>query len=113
MYNKCEKYLIRSAFQNYLPDEVLWRKKEAFSDGVSNEDRSWYKIIQESLSGKIFSAVLFHNIPTTKEQYYYRSIFDKKYPNQYKVVPYFWMPKYVSTTDPSARSIKLLEPNNT
>ena len=49
---KCEKYLLRSAFKdmNLLPKEVLWRTKEAFSDGVSKQTRSWYKIIQEYAS---------------------------------------------------------------
>ena len=97
--------IVYSNNKDLLPLDIIYRRKEAFSDGVSGEDRSWYKIIQESLSDKVFSAVLFHNIPTTKEQYYYRTIFDKEYPDKSKVIPYFWMPKYVNTTDPSARSI--------
>ena len=48
---QCEKYLIRKAIQDYapslLPSEVLWRTKEAFSDGVSSQQRSWFEIIQE------------------------------------------------------------------
>ena len=48
---QCEKYLIRKAVQDYepslLPSEVLWRTKEAFSDGVSSQQRSWFEIIQE------------------------------------------------------------------
>jgi asparagine synthase (glutamine-hydrolysing) len=55
--NRCEKYLLRKAFsieyfqtdegKPLLPDCILWRKKEAFSDGVSNMSRSLYEIIQE------------------------------------------------------------------
>ena len=51
---QCEKYLIRKAIEDYapslLPSEVLWRTKEAFSDGVSSQQRSWYQIIQESVN---------------------------------------------------------------
>jgi asparagine synthase (glutamine-hydrolysing) len=48
--NKQEKYLFRKAFdKNYLPYEILWRKKEAFSDGVSKKSRSWFEIIAEKV----------------------------------------------------------------
>ena len=54
-YQRIEKYLLRKAFDGIglLPDEVLWRPKEAFSDGVSNKGRSWHKIIQEYVDSKI------------------------------------------------------------
>ncbi len=46
-----EKHLIRSAFAkfepNLLPHTILWRKKEAFSDGVSGQHKSWFEIIQD------------------------------------------------------------------
>jgi asparagine synthase (glutamine-hydrolysing) len=45
----------------------------------------------------------------TKEQQYYRSIFDRFYPNAENVVPYLWMPKYVESNDPSARSLKIYD----
>ena len=52
IFGNCEKYLIRKAFEIYCPDllpkEVLWRKKEAFSDGVSSQKKAWYQIIQEN-----------------------------------------------------------------
>ena len=51
---RVEKLLLRQAFDSYepelLPTEILWRKKEAFSDGVSGNDGSWYKIITETIS---------------------------------------------------------------
>ena len=106
-----EKYLLRRAFDNgeYLPDDVLWRKKEAFSDGVSSLDKSWYQIIQE----KIVVPENWQNNkytylpPTTKEMYYYRSIFESYYPLQ-KPIPYFWMPKWSpEATDPSARTLSV------
>ena len=42
-----EKYLLRKAFDGELSDSLLWRRKEAFSDGVSGMKRSWFQIIQE------------------------------------------------------------------
>ena len=48
---QCEKYLLRKAFsgKNLLPDEVLWRTKEAFSDGVSSQKKSWFKLLMKKL----------------------------------------------------------------
>ncbi len=106
---KQEKFMFRTAFAAYglLPQEVLFRKKEAFSDGVSKHSRSWYQIIQEHVSSLDInvSRVYEHNQPTTREQHYYRSIFEKHYPKCARVIPYFWMPKYVAATDASARTL--------
>lgn len=106
---KQEKYLFRSAFSSYglLPKEVLFRKKEAFSDGVSKHTRSWYQIIKEHVNTLNVdeSRVYKENQPTTREQHYYRAIFEKYYPNCAHVIPYFWMPKYVAATDASARTL--------
>ena len=125
-WNKCEKYLLRYSFSlvNYnlngqpkqiLPDEILWRKKEAFSDGVSSQGRSLYKIIDEHINYQIqldlnnytISLDTNHNIPKTREQIYYRQLFDKYYPNLSHIVPYFWMPKYIEASDPSARTLSI------
>lgn len=101
-----EKKLLRDAFIEYLPTSVLYRKKEAFSDGVSSESRSWYKIIEEHVNGlKIKSINVSHNVPVTKEQEYYRYIYETEYPNTSHIIPYFWMPKWSDTTDPSARTL--------
>ena len=55
--NNCEKYLIRKTFDllepELLPNEVLWRTKEAFSDGVSSLNKSWFEIIQEKINNKM------------------------------------------------------------
>lgn len=124
--NQCEKYLLRKAFENdnILPQEVLWRTKEAFSDGVSKQTRSWHTIIKE-YSRKIFSVpdglnesvfvekhVKLMNIkdgitPKTLEQLHYRMVYDKYYKNQYNVIPCFWMPRYVKATDASARTLDI------
>jgi asparagine synthase (glutamine-hydrolysing) len=109
---KPEKYVIREIIEkfdkNLLPQEVLFRKKEAFSDGVSGLKKSWYEIIQDSLSDKNIGKKLYiHNNPETKEQQYYRDIFESIYPNCSTVIPYFWMPKYVKAKDASARTLSL------
>jgi asparagine synthase (glutamine-hydrolysing) len=122
---QCEKYLLRSAFSeaNYsnligralLPDCVLWRTKEAFSDGVSKTTRSLYEIIQESTvlqsSSPIKNNVFQHNPPNTDEKYYYRNIFEKHYHGLENVVPYFWMPRYVEAKDASARTLTIYNIN--
>ena len=119
-FNKCEKFILRNSFnkiyfsnnegKQILPDEVLWRKKEAFSDGVSMLNRSLYQILQEHSSqqlklteGKDFPV----NIET--EKYYYKKLFDSYYPNCENIIPYFWMPKYTNATDPSARTLTFYE----
>lgn len=110
---KQEKYLFRKAFdRDYLPDSVLWRKKEEFSDGVSSKERSWYKIIEEFVSKqksiKYDNTIEYtHNTPETMEQLYYRTIYDTVYKNQSHLIPYFWMPKYVDAEDCSARSLSI------
>ena len=112
-----EKYLFRKAFdRNYLPKEVLWRRKEAFSDGVSSQKRSWYKIIEEKVAKQTdivydLNTIYTHNSPQTLEQLYYRTIFEQYYPNQSHLIPYFWMPKYIDATDSSARTLSLYETN--
>jgi asparagine synthase (glutamine-hydrolysing) len=118
-FNKCEKYLLRESFQkenfqNYnesciLPHEILYRKKEAFSDGVSSQGRSLYQILQEKIAEKLNNDILDENnkykANIDTEKYYYKKIFDEYYPNCSHILPYFWMPKYTNATDPSARTL--------
>ena len=109
-----EKYFLRLAFDDNktLPDDVLWRKKEAFSDGVSSLEKSWYEIIQEKVSSLVSedwearAKKYTHLPPTTPEQYYYRTIFEQYYSDKSNIIPYFWMPKWCpDATDPSARTL--------
>jgi asparagine synthase (glutamine-hydrolysing) len=115
-----EKYLLRSAFSEdlfsnsqgnpLLPKEVLWRRKEAFSDGVSQNTRSLYEILQgyaTSLQSNLMHIEYEHNPPITMEQHWYRTLFTDNFGNLGHVIPYFWMPKYVEATDASARTLKL------
>lgn len=119
---KMEKYLIREAFNDgtYLPKEILFRKKEAFSDGVSSIKRSWYEIIDEKVVKAFQDQEITDNWeelleeyknkinpPKTKEQLYYRVLFDIYYPNCEKVIPYYWMPKFVAAKDASARTLDI------
>jgi len=118
-YQKCEKYILRNAFvyENFknfkheplLPDSILWRKKEAFSDGVSSVGRSLYKILQEFIVIELKNnndygiTNIETNIETEKQ--YYKKIFDTRFPNCDTIVPYYWMPKYTDASDPSARTL--------
>ena len=108
-----EKYLFRKAFdKEYIPNDILWRRKEAFSDGVSSKDRSWYKIIEENVEKQTtinydLNKVYTHNPPETLEQLYYRTIFETHYPGQEMNIPYFWMPKYINASDSSARTLDI------
>ena len=115
---KQEKSLFRKAFdKEYLPKEVLWRRKEAFSDGVSSETRSWHKIIEEKVQTQKhivydMNVTFDHNKPKTMEQLYYRSIYEQFYPNLGYLIPYFWMPKYVNAKDCSARVLSIYNKDN-
>ena len=112
-----EKWLLRKSFDidNYLPLEVLWRKKEAFSDGVSSQQRSWFQVIQEMVEPLYTdydfkdTTVKYHLKPLTKEALHYRRIFNKYFnPYAAHVIPYYWLPKWSGNiTDPSARVLNV------
>jgi asparagine synthase (glutamine-hydrolysing) len=110
---QCTKYLLRKSFSGsnqILPDEILWRRKEAFSDGVSKMEKSLYQIIQESdaVSNTLLEKDnIGINIPLEKEKKYYKNIFMSLYPNS-NIISHYWMPKYTdpSITDASARMLK-------
>lgn len=112
-YDGVEKYILRKAFdtpeQPYLPAEVLWRQKEQFSDGVGY---NWIDQLIEYASSKVTdeqleeAAQLFpYNTPTTKEAYYYRTIFHKYYPQVSAAQTVRkWIPKWQENQDPSGRA---------
>jgi len=119
-----EKFLIRNSFtyanfedvygKQILPDEILWRKKEAFSDGVSSKGRSLYVILQEFISTSLKlenyyeeNVIDKYPISIETEKLYYKNLFDSYYPYCDNIVPYFWMPLYSNATDPSARTLDL------
>jgi asparagine synthase (glutamine-hydrolysing) len=119
-----EKWILRRAFDDgiTLPHQVLWRRKEAFSDGVSSQEKSWYQEIQERVIPLMpenwyekAQRQYQHLPPQTPEQYYYRYLFEAEFsrtPSQ-TCVPYFWMPKWSpGVTDPSARTLAVYNDNS-
>jgi asparagine synthase (glutamine-hydrolysing) len=114
--SQIEKYLLRTAFSSInflnemdkqiLPDEILWRKKEAFSDGL-NKEKSLSSIVESGINQLpilIKDQILLSSGDTLEKQYY-KYLFDIYYPNVNSIVPYFWMPKYIKATDPSAKTL--------
>lgn len=112
-YDGIEKYILRKAFDTpenpYLPGEILWRQKEQFSDGVGY---NWVdelikycaeQVSDEQLAGA--AAEFPYNTPTTKEAYFYRSIFHKYYPQVSAAQTVRkWIPKWQDNQDPSGRA---------
>ena len=113
--DNCEKYLLRKSFSSdfflnlegkpLLPDDVLWRSKEAFSDGVSSKTMSLFEILQDKICYHLSSDAFPPNIET--EKFYYKGIFNEYFPNCENIIPDYWMPKYTISTsnDPSARTL--------
>lgn len=106
------KYLLRHAFEgDYLPHDILYREKAAFSDAVGHSMVDYLKSYAESFySDGEFEEKrqkYTHATPFTKESLLYREIFEKYYPGQSEMVVDFWMPnkswKGCDVNDPSAR----------
>ena len=118
-----EKKVLREAFDGWLPDEILWRQKEQFSDGVGY---SWIDALRDYAEKKVSdekfaeAAVRFPvNTPMTKEAYLYREIFEDlfKLPSAVQTVPYgksvacstpaaiAWDKKFAELADPSGRAV--------
>lgn len=111
VYNK-GKYLLRHAFEgDYLPHDILYREKAAFSDAVGHS-MVWYL---KDKAEKFYTDKEFeekrkkytHAVPFTKESLLYREIFEKYYPGQSDMIVDFWMPNKdwegCDVDDPSAR----------
>lgn len=118
-----EKKILREAFQDMLPEEIVWRQKEQFSDGVGY---SWIdtlkKITSEAVSDRQMeeAAIRFPvNTPKNKEEYYYRSIFEEHFPSESaaRTVPSVasvacstaealaWDASFKNLNDPSGRAV--------
>ena len=120
---KMEKWILRKAFENELPKNILWRQKEQFSDGVGY---GWIDFLKEYVESNI-SDKEFNmrnkkfpiNTPKTKEEYYYRNIFEEFYKSEsaIKTVPssksvacsteeaLLWDKDFQNLNDPSGRII--------
>lgn len=108
--NGVEKHLLRKSFEKsgLLPDSILYRHKEAFSDGVASVKKSLFTTIEEIIKERLPENNLrFPGLqPNSLESKYYRHVFEKSFPGQHNFTPYYWMPKWVQVSDPSARFIK-------
>ncbi|QQQ03067.1 asparagine synthase B [Lysobacter enzymogenes] len=120
---KIEKSILREAFEGYLPDSILWRQKEQFSDGVGY---GWIDGLKAHAEAQVSdrdlaaAAVRFPiNTPQTKEAYYYRSIFERHFPGEAcaNTVPggksiacsspaaIAWDAAFANAADPSGRAV--------
>jgi asparagine synthase (glutamine-hydrolysing) len=105
----CEKRVLREAFIGYLPEEILWRQKDAMSDAVGAQ---WVDTLRQK-SHDIISDTAFmvtravcgeHNVPLTKEEVWYREIFWKFFGCRHDhLISEIWRPRWTDVTDPSAR----------
>ena len=128
---KMEKWILRKAFDDnsYLPDEVLWRQKEQFGDGVGY---SWIDSIRDFVEAEVSDQQLANaafrfpiNTPDTKEGYFYRTIFEGYFPQESaaQCVPggksiacstveaLEWDESFKNNADPSGRSMKDVHKN--
>ncbi|CAM1370170.1 Asparagine synthetase B (glutamine-hydrolyzing) [Tenacibaculum sediminilitoris] len=121
---RMEKWVLRKAFESYLPKEVAWRQKEQFSDGVGYDWINTLKeVVETAVSDKMIESAA-HRFPTqtprTKEEYYYRSIFEEHFPSETAAltvpsVPSIacstptalaWDKSFQNQNEPSGRAIK-------
>lgn len=121
---KIEKWIVRKAFEELLPESVAWRQKEQFSDGVGY---SWIDTLKKITSEAVTDEQMAHakerfpiNPPMNKEEYYYRSIFEEHFPSESaaKSVPSVpsvacstaealaWDASFKNLNDPSGRAVK-------
>ena len=120
---RIEKWVLREAFKDYLPESVLWRQKEQFSDGVGY---SWIDSLKDLVSKEVSdhnlenaSKIYPINTPRNKEEYYYRSIFNNHFPSDASAMSVPSVPSVACSTpqalewdeafknmnDPSGRSV--------
>jgi asparagine synthase (glutamine-hydrolysing) len=106
------KYLLRKAFEgDYLPHEILYREKAAFSDAVGHSVVDFLKAYAEELYSDedlMMAQVKYrHTPPVSKESLMYREIFEHHFPGRAEVIKDFWMPnkkwQNCNVNDPSAR----------
>ncbi len=111
---RMEKHLLRLAFsgQGVIPESVLWRRKCAFSDGVSALENSWHRTVQAFVESQVSDEEfareaprISHCRPLLKESYYYRKIYHRLFGPHERLIPHFWMPRWTDVIDPSAREL--------
>jgi asparagine synthase (glutamine-hydrolysing) len=120
---RMEKWVVRKAFEDYLPESVVWRQKEQFSDGVGyNWIDSLKVMVTEKVTDEMMSTSKYRfpiNTPMSKEEYFYRSIFTEHFPSDSAAscvpsVPSIacstpialeWDASFKNNADPSGRSV--------
>lgn len=121
-----EKYLIRRAFEvvwpEVLPKSVLWRKKEAFSDGVSSKEKSWYQMVKQHVENVLYPQLigkedsinqLQEDIkvegvqPVCAESQFYRLFHSKLFNGNHAMLKHYWLPSWAGVTEPSARVLRV------
>jgi asparagine synthase (glutamine-hydrolysing) len=121
---RMEKWVLRKAFEDYLPESVAWRQKEQFSDGVGyNWIDTLKAMVAEKVSDEQMASAKFRfpiNTPQNKEEYYYRSLFSDHFPSDAAsaTVPSVpsvacstpealaWDASFKNMLDPSGRAVK-------
>lgn len=112
---RMEKSLLREAFDDggkLLPNSILWRQKEAFSDAVSTPENSWHMIVKRHIDALVTNEDLAgratefpFNTPQLKETLYYRRLFHQHYSHA-NVITHYWLPRFSGEmVDPSAREL--------
>jgi len=120
---RMEKWVVRKAFEDYLPASVAWRQKEQFSDGVGyNWIDSLKLMVAEKVTDEMMNTAKFRfpiNTPMSKEEYFYRSIFTEHFPSDSAAscvpsvpsiacstpVALEWDASFKNNADPSGRSV--------
>ncbi|KAK8158716.1 asparagine synthetase [Phyllosticta citrichinensis] len=119
--DRIEKYILRRAFDTtdepetkpYLPEKILWRQKEQFSDGVGYgwidglKDNAELHVSDEDMKNP--KPEWGSDIPDTKEAYWYRCMFDEHFPTHCAGTVKRWVPTWSKQTDPSGRAIAIHE----
>jgi asparagine synthase (glutamine-hydrolysing) len=105
---KVEKEVLRKSFEGYLPEEILWRQKDAFSDAVGSEWVDALRTIGDTMGDEHFKNIQTicrgKNVPLTKEEARYRELFWFKFCSKNDhLISEIWRPKWTTVTDPSAR----------
>jgi asparagine synthase (glutamine-hydrolysing) len=121
---KMEKWILRKAFEDYLPESIVWRQKEQFSDGVGyNWIDSLKALTSEKVSDEQMTNAKYRfpiNTPMSKEEYFYRVIFSEHFPSDAAAtcvpsVPSIacstpealaWDASFRNNADPSGRAMK-------
>ncbi|KEY73713.1 hypothetical protein S7711_06288 [Stachybotrys chartarum IBT 7711] len=117
--DRLEKYILRKAFDTsdepgeepYLPESILWRQKEQFSDGVGY---GWIDALKDNAELQVTDEMMKNpkpewgdDIPDTKEAYWYRTMFDEHFPPHCASTVMRWTPTWSKQTDPSGRAIAI------